>query len=431
MFHPMVAGVTIPGMGLFLLIIAPYVDSNPSNKPDDRKFAICVVHDLPDVLGGARHHRLVLPWPGLQLRVPLERRHLLRALGADVVSIVARSSASRSSSSWRRSRCSPPPAGGRSDARGSHHRHAQRRDQGERLERARGHRATPSEDARARAEETRKALGSGGVPGHARQHRARGAGPGRRRGDPGQPAAVLQPGDPHHDGAQHRRVRCRGDRVPVREVGRRLRRQGRRRRSASPTSRRTGTPTRRRTTCPRRAPTCSRTRRPTCRRRRRCPSTSRSSPAWSRGSSRCTRSACTSAAGCRGARPRSGSSARATARSTAGSARRRAARRRAGSTTSWSRIAGQQDRRSTPALVVTGPPIGTDTTGQGAEGPPCVVSRPARPPSPARSSEEATVTLRTLLILINVAAVARDHRDHRRQGAVGPARAQRRSRRRT
>ena len=40
MFHPMVAGVTIPGMGLFLLIIAPYVDSNPSNKPNDRKFAI-------------------------------------------------------------------------------------------------------------------------------------------------------------------------------------------------------------------------------------------------------------------------------------------------------------------------------------------------------------------------------------------------------
>jgi menaquinol-cytochrome c reductase cytochrome b/c subunit len=40
MFHPMVAGVTIPGMGLFLLIIAPYVDTNPSNKPDDRKWAI-------------------------------------------------------------------------------------------------------------------------------------------------------------------------------------------------------------------------------------------------------------------------------------------------------------------------------------------------------------------------------------------------------
>ncbi len=40
MFHPMVAGVTIPGMGLFLLMMAPYVDSNPSNKPEDRKFAI-------------------------------------------------------------------------------------------------------------------------------------------------------------------------------------------------------------------------------------------------------------------------------------------------------------------------------------------------------------------------------------------------------
>jgi len=42
MFHPMVAGVTIPGMGLFLLIVAPYVDRNPSNKPADRKFAISI-----------------------------------------------------------------------------------------------------------------------------------------------------------------------------------------------------------------------------------------------------------------------------------------------------------------------------------------------------------------------------------------------------
>ncbi len=40
MFHPMVAGVTIPGMGLFLLMLAPYIDRNPSNKPEDRKFAI-------------------------------------------------------------------------------------------------------------------------------------------------------------------------------------------------------------------------------------------------------------------------------------------------------------------------------------------------------------------------------------------------------
>ncbi len=42
MFHPMVAGVTIPGMGLFLLMIAPYVDKTTSNRPEDRKFAISV-----------------------------------------------------------------------------------------------------------------------------------------------------------------------------------------------------------------------------------------------------------------------------------------------------------------------------------------------------------------------------------------------------
>ncbi|MGD9704918.1 MAG: menaquinol-cytochrome c reductase cytochrome b subunit [Acidimicrobiia bacterium] len=38
MFHPMVAGVTIPGIGLFALMLAPYIDRNPSNKPEDRKF---------------------------------------------------------------------------------------------------------------------------------------------------------------------------------------------------------------------------------------------------------------------------------------------------------------------------------------------------------------------------------------------------------
>ena len=38
MFHPMVAGVTIPGIGLFALMLAPYIDRNPSNKPEDRKY---------------------------------------------------------------------------------------------------------------------------------------------------------------------------------------------------------------------------------------------------------------------------------------------------------------------------------------------------------------------------------------------------------
>ncbi len=39
MFHPMVAGVTIPGVGMILMIFAPYIDKNPSNRPEDRKFA--------------------------------------------------------------------------------------------------------------------------------------------------------------------------------------------------------------------------------------------------------------------------------------------------------------------------------------------------------------------------------------------------------
>jgi menaquinol-cytochrome c reductase cytochrome b/c subunit len=39
MFHPMIAGVTIPGVALIVLVFAPYLDKNPSNKPEDRKFA--------------------------------------------------------------------------------------------------------------------------------------------------------------------------------------------------------------------------------------------------------------------------------------------------------------------------------------------------------------------------------------------------------
>jgi len=39
-FHPMIAGVTIPGLGLFGLMAVPYVDKNPSMKPDRRKLAI-------------------------------------------------------------------------------------------------------------------------------------------------------------------------------------------------------------------------------------------------------------------------------------------------------------------------------------------------------------------------------------------------------
>ena len=43
MFHPMVAGVTIPGLGLIGLGMAGYLDKNPSQKPEDRKFAIAMM----------------------------------------------------------------------------------------------------------------------------------------------------------------------------------------------------------------------------------------------------------------------------------------------------------------------------------------------------------------------------------------------------
>ena len=39
-FHPQVAGVTIPGLGLFGLMAVPYADKNPSVQPNRRKLAI-------------------------------------------------------------------------------------------------------------------------------------------------------------------------------------------------------------------------------------------------------------------------------------------------------------------------------------------------------------------------------------------------------
>ncbi|MGI8709626.1 MAG: menaquinol-cytochrome c reductase cytochrome b subunit [Acidimicrobiales bacterium] len=42
MFHPMVAGVLLPGIGLGGLAMAPYIDKNPSSKPEDRKFAVAL-----------------------------------------------------------------------------------------------------------------------------------------------------------------------------------------------------------------------------------------------------------------------------------------------------------------------------------------------------------------------------------------------------
>jgi quinol---cytochrome c reductase cytochrome c subunit, bacillus type len=42
MFNPQVAGVLIPGVALIILILAPFIDKNPSHKPKDRKFAIAI-----------------------------------------------------------------------------------------------------------------------------------------------------------------------------------------------------------------------------------------------------------------------------------------------------------------------------------------------------------------------------------------------------
>jgi len=39
-FHPQVAGVTIPTVIIIALFAAPYIDRNPSTRPDDRKLAI-------------------------------------------------------------------------------------------------------------------------------------------------------------------------------------------------------------------------------------------------------------------------------------------------------------------------------------------------------------------------------------------------------
>lgn len=43
-FHPMIAGVTIPGIvGLMGLMTIPYLDKNPSVKPENRKFAVVLM----------------------------------------------------------------------------------------------------------------------------------------------------------------------------------------------------------------------------------------------------------------------------------------------------------------------------------------------------------------------------------------------------
>ena len=80
MFHPMVAGVTIPGMGIFLLILAPYIDRNPYNKPEDRKFAISLFTVFLMFWAVLVIIGSFFRGPGFNFVAPVDRGYVLRAL---------------------------------------------------------------------------------------------------------------------------------------------------------------------------------------------------------------------------------------------------------------------------------------------------------------------------------------------------------------
>ena len=198
-------------------------------------------------------------------------------------------------------------------------------------------------------------------------------GPARPRGDRRQPPAVLQPRHRHADERRHRRLlRRRLRRLPVADGDRRVR-PGRRRRQARRHHRsiRTGdgffyAPSARTWITEYPADALPEGRGGLRRRA--------SSPAWSSGhrrplpevpAPRLPRAV--------RAPPASGSSARATARSTTGSVRRRPARRPRGMDRFPHHASpATATSPSTPARSSPGPPIGTNTTGQEAEGPHCI-----------------------------------------------------------
>ena len=63
----MVAGVVFaPTLVLLALVVAPFVDRNPSTKPSDRKLAITLFTMLM-MFGATLAHRVVLPRHRLQL----------------------------------------------------------------------------------------------------------------------------------------------------------------------------------------------------------------------------------------------------------------------------------------------------------------------------------------------------------------------------
>ena len=67
----MIAGVTIPGLGLFALMAVPYADKNPSMRPDRRKLAVMLftifmmfwaVLTIVGVLFRGPGYNFVWPW---------------------------------------------------------------------------------------------------------------------------------------------------------------------------------------------------------------------------------------------------------------------------------------------------------------------------------------------------------------------------------
>ena len=80
MFHPMIAGVTIPGVGPDRADLRPVHRQEPVQQAGGPQVRHVPDDHPPDVLGRARHHRLVLPGPRLQLHAAVERRPVLRAV---------------------------------------------------------------------------------------------------------------------------------------------------------------------------------------------------------------------------------------------------------------------------------------------------------------------------------------------------------------
>ena len=151
MFHPMVAGVTIPGMGIFVLILAPVHRPQPVQQARGPQVRHLADHDLPHVLGGARHHRLVLPGPGLQLRLPVGRRPLLRAVRSPMNACHRRPRRRRPRCSARRSRSSSPACAGATPSEPSATSSRETRSRDQRGRRADARAATPRRPPAARS----------------------------------------------------------------------------------------------------------------------------------------------------------------------------------------------------------------------------------------------------------------------------------------